>query len=243
MQTTLRQKLKDACTLFLIFFKIGLFSFGGGYAMITMMERELTEKRSFLSKHEFQNIIAIAESTPGAIAVNIATFVGTNTAGIFGGILATLGVVLPSFIIISALSFIIDIVRDNYWVNCIFRGIRIGVLVLIARAAISFIRNMRKSALDILFLIAAFLIAFLTDVSVIFIILGTILLLIICVLARNLRAKKLHIITDFDAYQKSIIENAQNAQQNDNKEQNDTLNADCAISRENDTTEKEDEKQ
>lgn len=206
MKISLKDKLKNALYLFAIFFKIGLFSFGGGYAMFTMIEKEVVEKRGYLTHSELMDVFAIAESTPGAVSINVATFVGTKQAGVFGGIFTTLGVVLPSFLIIFALSFVIDLVKDNFWVACLFKGVRVGVLVLISKAVASFFRDMRKDWYDFVFMIGAFLIAFLTDVSVVYIILGTMLICIIMVSCKNLRKKKLGIIDNPDEYQRKIVE-------------------------------------
>ncbi|MBP3291621.1 MAG: chromate transporter, partial [Clostridia bacterium] len=134
-----------------------------------------------------------------------ATFVGTKKAGIFGGIFATFGLMLPSIIIIMALSYVINIFRDNLWVGYVFKGIRAGVLVLIAKAVISFFRNMRKDWFDFVLLIGAFLVAFLTDVSVIYIILVTIVLCIILMVVKNAYAKKKGKITA-----ENTVETAQN---------------------------------
>jgi chromate transporter len=136
------------------------------------------------------DVFAIAESTPGAVAINVATFVGTRVAGIFGGIFTTFGLMLPSIVIIMALSYIIDLVRDNKWVEYLFKGIRAGVLVLIAKAVLSFFRSMRKDWFDFVLLIASFLIAFLTEVSVIYIILGTIVICILALVIKNAIDKK-----------------------------------------------------
>ena len=190
MKTSIKEKLKIAFHLFTVFFRIGLFSFGGGYAMFTMIEREVVEKHKYLTHDELMDVFAIAESTPGAVAVNTATFVGTKTAGIFGGLLATFGLMLPSLVIIMALSYAIGAVRDNKWVTYLFQGIRAGVLVLIAKAVISFIRNMRKSWFDFVLLVAAFTIAFLTEVSVIYIIIGTIVICILFMVITNAIKKK-----------------------------------------------------
>ena len=97
----LKNKLKNALTLFVTFFKIGAFTFGGGYAMIPIIEKEMCEKHKWLKGEEILDIFAISESTPGPIAINSATFVGFRVAGTIGSFFATLGVVLPSFIIIS----------------------------------------------------------------------------------------------------------------------------------------------
>ena len=168
------QYLKDVLTLFGVFFKIGLFSFGGGYAMLTLIEAEVVDKHKWITKSELGDIFAIAESTPGPIAVNTATFIGTKQFGILGGIFATLGVVLPSFIIISVLSVILGLVKDNKWVNFLFRGIRVGVLVLIAKAVLSFFKDMRKTIFSFALMAISFVLVFFFDVDVIFVILGTI---------------------------------------------------------------------
>ncbi|MBR7162389.1 MAG: chromate transporter [Clostridia bacterium] len=190
MKLSVKEKFISALRLFAIFFKIGLFSFGGGYAMFTMIEREVVEKHKYLTHNELMDVFAIAESTPGAVAINVATFVGTRVAGIFGGIFTTIGLMLPSIVIIMALSYIIDLVRDNKWVGYLFKGIRAGVLVLIAKAVLSFFRNMRKDWFDFVLLIASFLIAFLTDVSVIYIILGTIVICILAIVIKHAIDKK-----------------------------------------------------
>lgn len=173
--------------------------------MFTMIEREVVDKHKYLTKSELMDVFAIAESTPGAVAVNVATFVGTKKAGIFGGVFTTFGLMLPSIIIIMALSYVINVFRDNLWVGYVFKGIRAGVLVLIAKAVISFFRNMRKDWFDFVLLIGAFLVAFLTDVSVIYIILATIVLCIILMVVKNIYAKKKGKITT-----ENTVETAQN---------------------------------
>lgn len=171
-----KQYFKDLGWLLLIFLKIGLFSFGGGYGMLSMFQTELVEKKKWLTQNEFADIIAIAEATPGPIAINVATYVGNLRCGILGGLVATLGIVFPSFAIIIGISYIVDLVKENFWVAALFKGIRIGVLVLILKAFVTFCKNMRKDLYGFLLCITAFAIAFLTNVSVIYIILATILL-------------------------------------------------------------------
>ena len=157
-----------------MFFKIGLFMFGGGYAMLSLLEAEIVNKRHWISKAELGDIFAIAESTPGPIAINTATYIGTIRLGVVGGIVATLGVVVPSFAIIAVLSVILDLVKDNKWVGFFFRGIRVGVLVLIAKAALSFFKSMKKTLFSFALMIASFLLVFLLKADVVYVILGTI---------------------------------------------------------------------
>lgn len=123
--------------LFITFFKIGAFSFGGGYAMIPFIEKEVIEAHNWISATEFIDIIAISEMTPGPIAVNSATFLGYKVAGVAGSAVATLGVVLPSFIVMSMIFHFITKFKNSPYVDWVFRGIRPVVLGLIASAAVS----------------------------------------------------------------------------------------------------------
>ncbi|NLL71831.1 MAG: chromate transporter [Epulopiscium sp.] len=122
-------------TLVLTFFKLGLFSFGGGYAMIPLIEKEI-EKHGWMTATEFSNIIAIAEMTPGPIAVNSATFVGYKTAGLFGGIVATIGVALPSLLLILLVSQIFFTYQNHPVNKMIFYGIRPVIVGLITTATV-----------------------------------------------------------------------------------------------------------
>ena len=185
MKRKLSETLLESLKMFAVFFKIGLFSFGGGYAMLTMIEHEVVEKRNWLTHGELMDIFAIAESTPGAISINIATFIGTKRAGVLGGIITTLGVVLPSFLVILALSYIIDLVRDNKWINYLFRGVRVGVVVLIVQAALKFVKNMKRTVVAFALMAAMFLLATFTEVSVIYLMLGAIGLSVIAVVVTH----------------------------------------------------------
>lgn len=124
-------------TLFLSFIKIGAFTFGGGYAMIPLIQREVVHKRKWITDQEILDMIAIAESTPGPIAVNMATFIGYRTAGVWGALSATAGVVLPSFLMIAALSFVLRKFENSAIIRYAFQGIRAGVLALIVKALVS----------------------------------------------------------------------------------------------------------
>ena len=163
----LRERVKKALRLLLIFLKIGAFTFGGGYAMIPLIEYETAEKRSLIEKDEISDIVAIAESTPGPIAVNSATFVGCRTAGFLGAFAATVGVVLPSFIIILLIAFFLRRVMDYRIVQYAFFGIRAGVLALIVKAVVSFWRRAEHNGFSWCVMVAAFLWAVILDWSVI----------------------------------------------------------------------------
>jgi chromate transporter len=142
--------------LFLTFLKIGAFTFGGGYAMIPLIQKEAVEKRHWIRDEDILDIVAIAESTPGPIAINSATFVGYKVAGFAGSFAATVGVVLPSFLIILGISYVLRQFESLTVVQYAFSGIRAGVLVLIIKALISMYRQCPKGLLSYLLMAAAF---------------------------------------------------------------------------------------
>lgn len=123
--------------LFLSFFKIGAFSFGGGYAMLSLMKEIVIDQHNWLTNSEFIDILAISQMTPGPIAINMATFLGYRISGIFGSIMATTAVILPSFIIMSLIFHFVNKFKDSSYTDYFFRGIRPIVLGLIASAAVS----------------------------------------------------------------------------------------------------------
>ena len=135
--------------LFLTFAKIGLFTFGGGYAMISLIENQCVERKKWITHDEMMNITVIAESTPGPIAINCATFVGYKQAGLLGSLIATLGIVLPSFLIIFVISMFLNQFLEITWISNAFKGIKIAVGLLILDAAITMIRKMQKKWLPL----------------------------------------------------------------------------------------------
>ena len=143
------KKSKLILTLFLSFFKIGAFTFGGGYAMLSLLENEFVEKRGWLTKEEFLDMVAIAESTPGPIAINSATFIGYKTAGALGSAFATLGVVIPSFIIIYVISLFLDKFLAFEIVANAFKGIQACVVYLIGSTGLKLFKQMDKKPLPI----------------------------------------------------------------------------------------------
>ena len=133
--------------LFLTFAKIGLFTFGGGYAMIAMIENNCVERKKWITHDEMMNVTVIAESTPGPIAINCATFTGYKKAGFIGALAATLGMVLPSFVIIYLISMFLDNFLELTIIASAFKGIKIAVGILILDAAITMIKKMHKKKL------------------------------------------------------------------------------------------------
>ena len=136
--------------LFFTFFKLGLFTFGGGYAMIANIRDIVLENKKWLTEDELLQVITIAESTPGPIAINLATYVGYQKRGVLGSTLATVGVVLPSFIIIYLISFVLDAFMDNPYVAGAFEGIQCAVAFLILRAGWGMLKKLEKKPLPII---------------------------------------------------------------------------------------------
>ena len=142
--------------LFLTFARIGLFTFGGGYAMISLIEDLCVEKKKWITHDEMMNVTVIAESTPGPIAINCATFVGYKQKGLTGAIAATIGMVLPSFCIIFLISMFLDNFLEIAWIAHAFMGIRIAVGILILDAALKMIKRMQKKRMPRVIMICAF---------------------------------------------------------------------------------------
>lgn len=149
--------------LFLTFVKIGLFTFGGGYAMISVIENNCVEKKKWITHDEMMNITVIAESTPGPIAINCATFVGYRVAGFPGAFFSTIGVVIPSFIIIFCISAFLDNFFDIAIVANAFQGIKVAVGILIFDVAINMIKKMPKKAFSIILMSGSFLVMMLIN--------------------------------------------------------------------------------
>ena len=144
------RKIKGYLSLFLTMLKIGLFTFGGGYAMIALLENEFVEKKKWLEKDEFLDVTAIAESTPGPIAINAATYMGYKNAGIIGSIIATLGICIPSFVIIYAISLFFDAFLSLTLVEYAFKGIQICVVYLILTAGLKMLKQMKKTVFNMI---------------------------------------------------------------------------------------------
>lgn len=136
--------------LFRVFFRIGLFTFGGGYAMIAIIEEACVEKRRWITREEMDHLIVVAESTPGPIAINCATFVGYRQAGFFGAICATVGMILPSFLVIFVVSRFLDRFLEIPVVGNAFKGIKLAVGILIVDAGRRLLLRMPKKPLPLL---------------------------------------------------------------------------------------------
>ena len=187
--------MKKYFNLFFTMLKIGLFTFGGGYAMLALIENEFVSKKGWIDKDEFLDLVAIAESTPGPIAINAATYIGYKQCGVGGSLAATVGVCIPSFVIIYTISLFLDVFLSLKLVAAAFRGIQVCVIYLILSAGIKMLKQMKKSAFNITILssVCVCMVAF----SLLSVKFSTIYFILICggigvasYLAKSLRDKR-----------------------------------------------------
>lgn len=155
--------MKELLTLYGLFFKIGAMTFGGGYAMLPMLERELVTNRKFVTMEEIMNYFAVGQCTPGIIAVNTATFIGYKRKGILGGIFATLGVITPSIIIISLLASVLSFFAGNQIIDHAFAGISVAVCALILQAILKLSKSGIKDIFTGVVALISFILIFFVD--------------------------------------------------------------------------------
>lgn len=167
-----KEKVNAVLHLFMCFFRIGAFTFGGGYAMIPLIQTEVVEKKKWITDKDILDIIAISESTPGPISINAATFIGYKVCGFWGAFFSTFGLVLPSVVIISLLSMVLGLVENNKIVQYAFNGIRAGVLALIIKALISMYKQCPKNLFSYIVLALAFLVVAIFNINVIYVVIG-----------------------------------------------------------------------
>lgn len=168
----MKEKLKKTLQLFIVFFKIGAFTFGGGYAMIPLISKEVVENKKWITDDDILEIVAIAESTPGPIAINSATFVGYRVCGFWGSFFATLGTVLPSFCIILAISYILAEFQDIKAVQYAFNGIRAGVLALLVKALWTMYKKCPKNIISYIIMAVSFIVTAFLNIPVLAVIIG-----------------------------------------------------------------------
>lgn len=189
MKQETKEKLNKQLSLFVTFLKIGAFTFGGGYAMIPLIQKETVEKKKWITDEDILEIVAIAESTPGPIAVNAATFVGYRICGFFGALFSTLGVILPSFLIIVGISFVLKQFENLAAVRYAFMGIRAGVLALIFKAMWSMYKQCKKNAVSYIIMALSFVLVAFFNVNAIFVIVGCAVFGLVASLIAQRRAK------------------------------------------------------
>ena len=143
----MKSKLSLLKELFLCFLKVGAFTFGGGYAMISIIHHDCVEEKQWITEDEMMNMTVIAESTPGPIAINCATYVGYKHRGVIGSVVSTVAMVIPSFVIIYLIATVLNQFMEIAWVANAFKGIKIGVGLLILNVAITMVKKMKSNPL------------------------------------------------------------------------------------------------
>ena len=171
-----KKLLPKLIELFGAFFRTGIFTFGGGLAMMPMLQKELIEKKHWLTEEDLIDYYAIGQSTPGIIAVNVATFVGYRQAGILGAIVATLGIISPSIIIIIILAGTINSISEYPRVQAALKGINVAVAALLTTVIIKFAKKTIKNVWNVLYMLAAFLCIFWLKVPSFIVIIAAIIL-------------------------------------------------------------------
>ncbi len=177
--------MKEVNKLFWTFFRIGLFTFGGGYAMLPLIQKEVVEKEKWATDEEVMNYFAMGQCTPGVIAVNLATFIGYKIKGIFGGIFATIGVVAPSVVIISIIANFLKYFESVEEVQYAFNGIRVAVCVLVLNAVIKFWKSGVKDAVGVVIFSVAFILSVLFNLSSVWVIVGAVIMGVLASLCKE----------------------------------------------------------
>lgn len=165
---------KQCLIIFLTMLKLGAVTFGGGYVMVSYIEDEFVRKRSWITEEDMVNMVALSSSVPGVISVNCSILVGYKLQKLRGALLAVLGVVLPSIIIITALTFVYEAVHENVYIAGALRGVRAAVVALLVSAFLRFTKPFRKDAISIAVMVAAFCLSFILGINVIFLLLSAI---------------------------------------------------------------------
>ncbi len=166
--------MKDLLELYLTFFKIGAFTFGGGYSMMPMIQKEIVEKHKWATDEEVLNYYAVGQCTPGVIAVNTSTFIGYKRRGVLGGFVATAGMITPSLIIIMVIAAFLSNFAHLEFVKHAFAGIRVAVAALVIQAVVKMWKTGVKDAVGVSVFAAAFLVSLIFNVSPIYVVIGSV---------------------------------------------------------------------
>lgn len=157
--------MQELIDLFITFAKIGVMTFGGGYAMLPILQREVVEKKQWVTNEDVMDYYAIGQTTPGIIAINTATFIGQKTKGTLGGVIATLGVVFPSLVIISVIAYFLNTISDSALLSSAFSGIRVSVYILILQAVMKLWKKAIIDRIGFIIFTVVFLLAVITSYS------------------------------------------------------------------------------
>ena len=186
----IEEKKTGLWTLFLTFAKVGVMTFGGGIAMLPILEREVVTNHNWTTSEQMLDYYAIGQCTPGIIAVNVATFIGHKERGFLGAVLATLGVIFPSVLIITALASVLQMFQDNVYVQKAFGGIRIAVCALIASTTIKLAKKTIKSVIAAIITVIALCLELFLKVSPVIIVMSTVVFSLIMFFATRKKEEK-----------------------------------------------------
>lgn len=150
-----KRSLKNLLSIFLCFFKLGIFAIGGGPVMLTLLKGELVDKKHWIDEEELMEMTAISESTPGPIAINLATYLGYKKGGILGAILATLGVIITPFALMFVISLFLEKILSNEAVQYAFMGVKVGVVFLLLKVSFELIRSIKKDVFGVILMCTA----------------------------------------------------------------------------------------
>lgn len=178
-------KNKNLLILFTTFFKIGLFTFGGGYSMLTFIEKEITEKHKFVTYEELLDVFSIAECTPGPISINCATFIGYKIAGFLGAIISTIAISIPSFAIILFISIFYNYLKEFKLILNFLDGIKVGVIVLLINSVIKINSKCKKTRFHFPTIVLILVLSLLFNISSILILLTSILIYLLIFIFRK----------------------------------------------------------
>lgn len=192
----MKSKIRQLAELYLAFLKIGAFTFGGGLAMMPIMQRELIEKRGWITEEELIDYFAIGQSTPGIIAVNVATFVGYKRFGWFGGIIGTLGVVTPSWVIIMLLASAISSVDKYPLAQKALKGINVAVAALLTSVIVKFSKKTIKNVWNAVFMLLAFVLIYFFKVQSVWIIIASLVIGCLITIYKQKKAAKAIEVSD-----------------------------------------------
>ncbi len=182
--------MKKLLDVFWTFFKIGLFTFGGGYVMIGVIQDEVVGKKKWIEEEEMLELLAVSESTPGPFSINVATFVGYKRAKFWGSFFATLGVVLPSIFIITIISLFLEAFKANFYINNFLKGISAGVGVLVFLAFFRISKKIKVNIFNIILFIIGVVVSFFNLISVIYVLIAVAFLGVLVGLLTNKGGKE-----------------------------------------------------
>lgn len=210
------KKIKQLLNLYLVFAKVGTFTIGGGLAMMPMLQKELIDKRHWITEDELLDYYAVGQSTPGVVAVNVSTFVGYKQLGILGGVIATLGMITPSLVIIMILAKFINSISDYPYVQKALNGVNVAVAALLTSVVVNFCKKTIKKPINVVFMLAAFVVVFFLKVPSFYVIIAALVTGIIITAVKLKKEKK-------NDLQKDSIKNQNPQEMLDSSQKSDKL--------------------